>query len=975
MTNSSDPGEELADENDGMAGGEASATPSRRDLLTTVGAVAGAGALAGCPGEVTSQTFEATPVVLTGPGRDLYGLPEFELEKTSRTRSEGDVGEATIVDYLSVHSRPAEGEPPVEFGTRAPGHRRFGTLSTPAPAVVGEAVNPLATRPLSELVRGQRGRQFLQRTGIVETSEFDWTRRPEQVGTRQVELLGSTTEAQSYMGVAAGGENPTTLLMNLARVVTGGDAVLVGEFVRRLTPPNPIETYAECVYDLCQMPSPQQVDMWRRYKRSLEYLATCTELLTAKGTGIEVCGGVGGGGGGTATDSPTTSGPPPKIGITNARLVQHVEGTVVETPGGSRAHSEPDPDLVKGENTAVVFEFDQIENVDSLSGALELEVNPSNHRPRRFEVSRSDLESVKNSGEHTVSVLHNDATDGNSANDNPVFELGGNPSVMVETVSLGNNGFREKVTPTSGQSVVDLDTLTVGFIELEDGQNGSRYGKSNGEVRFFSRSFRSATEYLQRAYPGDVVAYGHRDRNVVGKANLFGHDRTIFKDMVRANRVLTRIAVDPSYPHNSAGFPNGGLLRTDGLSRSSMVNEIRNNGFDIVVAIVPRNDPNNGGATGYYDYHNRKVSGLAWSNPSAAVSALCTTNSGSDHGISSTVAQEVGHYFQDGYLNPSGHPMAQRRNKKNAFQKKVNGDQIHPAHARHQSSSLRGISSDPPGVVSTAYDLEGGFANMQSYRNPDGSFSVTGPGSGSSSINRVPSYMSYTGKNGQVWGDARIHQQLIDNEWDATGLFGSGSSAYMVSGIGHAADDGSVEYDEVSAFQGVASYLETDGAPVTVELLGPDGDVLERASVPFEIRSSHTADAHGEEPIEAPAFRLPFTERGVEVRTSYEGQPASMNPIERSVRDAVGDVRAEGFREGPETAREDIGAALDEVAAAMNQGAYGEAANTMDGAVRGRIQEHVVAYESLLGEPTIEELTALVDEMVRRLRGLAETSE
>jgi hypothetical protein len=960
---------------------------SRRELLSTAGAVAGAGALAGCPGDPTSQTFEAVPVVLSEPGREWLGLTEFDLEESSRSESLGDVGEATIISYLTAHSRPSDGDPPTRFGVSAPSFRTMGALSTPSPPVLGEGVNPFATEPLSALVRGERGRQFLQRLGVVEDTSFDWTRRPQQVGTETVELLGSTTEAESYMGVATGSSGTMeTLLMNVARVDHEDSTVLVGEVVRRLTPPNPIETDVGCVDDLCQMPSPEQVDMWRRYKRAGEYMATCTELRTG-GVSIEVCGG-GGGGGGGSPDTPTDTPVPPKLGIANPRLVQQVEGTVVQAPGGSPNHTESAPDLVKGEDTAVVFDFNRIADLGSWTGPLEIEVvhgSAGNRQTDRFEMSKSDLEDIRDGNEHTISVLHGDANDSDSANDNPVFELSGNPSVEVRTANVGSTGFQTTITPS--RSVVDLPPLRVGFIALKDNQNGSRYGDSQGEVQHFLRSFRSALEYLQHAYPGDVVGYAHRRHHVLGKANLFGSNRAIFKDMVRADNELTKIAVDPSYPNNGPGFPNGGPLDTDGRSRSAMERKIRKRGFDIVVAIVPRNDSSNSGATGYYDYHNRDASGLAWANPNAAVSALGATNSGNDVGISSTTAQEIGHYFQEGYLNPTGHPMAQRRNKQNALQKTVNGDQIEPSHARHQNSSLRGISSDSPGVVSTAYDLKNGFTNMQSYTNPGGSFSINGPSSGTTAIGKVPSYMSYTGQDGQVWADARIHQQLIDSGWNAKGLFGGGDARYMLSGIGSVAENGSVRYDEVWSSQGVNRYFDAERGDIAlptaedegveVALLGPgaEDDPLERTRVPLRIFSSHDdGDGAADEPIVAPMFRLPFARRGVQVRSSYDGTPASMNPIDRSVRDAVGRVPEAGFAGDPETARDEIETALDRVAEAMAERAYGEAADAMDGPVRERIQESVVSYESQLGEATLEGLLTRVDEMTGRLRDLAETT-
>lgn len=88
---------------------ESSRGPSRRDLLATVGSVGVASALAGCDTDLTSQEFEATPVVLTGEGQEALGLTEFELAESTGTESVGDVGEVTATSYLSVHSRSTQG--------------------------------------------------------------------------------------------------------------------------------------------------------------------------------------------------------------------------------------------------------------------------------------------------------------------------------------------------------------------------------------------------------------------------------------------------------------------------------------------------------------------------------------------------------------------------------------------------------------------------------------------------------------------------------------------------------------------------------------------------------------------------------------------------------------------------------------------------------------------------------------------------
>jgi hypothetical protein len=962
-------GDESGDERDGPGG----VVRSRRELLATVG-LAGAGALAGCGG-LSSQSFEATPVVLDTPGQRVFGVPEFDLTESTETRSIPGGGEATLTGYLALHSRPAEDDPPVRFGTRDPRFRRVGALSTPSPEVIGAQVNPFASRPFGELLAGERGRELVRRTGILEGDSFDWRSAPTQTGSREVEVLGTTTEAKRFMGVAVGESGqPSTLVMNLARVVGDGDAVILGEFLRRLTPDGPLDPPGGvgCAGEFCQLIDPVAVDMWERYREGIGSMIRCTEIAGPGGRGtIEVCGG-----GGSTEDVPE-----PYFTIENARLVQHVEETRVQAPGSSPTYSESDPDLVEGENTAVVFEFDEMEHIDELPGPLEIEVaqgsygqGPSPWR-ETFEFTKSDLRDIEG-GTHTTAVLHRNANDGNGDNDNPVFECRSNPEVIIDAANVYTTDIWTRLIPGPSR-VTEVPTLTVGFVALQDEDGGSRYGNGNGRPNNIRRSYESASECLRRSYPGDVVTYGHLNHVVTGRDEVSGLFKqncddscVVFRDMKRVDNQLNRMATDSSYPPRGSGFPNGGVLHTDGLNRSQVVSDIRSSGFDVVVAIVP--ETASGGASDYYDFHNIGASGLAFGDPAAAVSVLGASASGGDVGISATTAQEVGHYFQQDYRSPSGHPMAQRRNDSDENnQPQVNGKPIDPAHARNQGSS-RVNGGDAPGVLSTAYDLEDGFANLQQYRNPDGSFSTRGPSTSATSVDGVPSYMSYTGRDWEAWGDARIHQQLIDSGWNPPGTSGGGSATFVLSATGGEAEDG-IRFDDVAANTGPSRYTDFDDGAVLVELVGPDGSTLESARVPANVQASHHGDQHVGGPTSAMAFALPFPERGVRVRTTHESGETEMNPVDRCVRDAVGRVPGAGFEGSAADARASVGAALDDVAAAMAEARYGVAADAMGGPVRERVRESVVGYEAALGEPTVETLLPLIDEMTDRLRGLAET--
>lgn len=979
---------------------------SRREILKVVGGSLAAGTtagLAGCPGTGGLTSASATPVVLYPGGQELFGVSAFRIEEETKTVSPADLGEVSLTSYLAVHGKPKEHEQsiPMRFGVSEPGAHALGILAMPAPSALGRELNPLAEQPLGEILTSERGRRFLDQTEAVDTPEFEWTRGPSRVGRREVEFMESAATAESYYGVATDDDDSRTVLATLARVEHEGDVVLVGEFLWRQTPSKPLDADAECTDSLCQIPEETLEAIAKRFASGGPYISSCPGLATQVGADIStVCSGTG---------VPDT-GPHPKFGIKNARVVQHVENTDVEGTGSPRRvfHEEPDPDLVKGENTAVVFEFDTLEHLGKMFKPQPLEIDiysgaPSSNAKYEnegtVEIGQSDLQKIKNQGHDTVAVLHRVSNDGKNGNDLPVFDLE-TGEIKVSPNTSAHPGYQttgvSKTISVSSKRIRDLEPLKVGFIPVRDTPTadglfqttskspGDRYGNNNGMPRDPLRTFESETEYLQRVYPGDVVTYLHQNKPFPGTADS---NDAIRSEMGKVKEALNNIATGGTL--QKSNFPSGGTLRLDGTKRSKMVNAIKNSGFDATVAIVPGVAVNNSGVGDYYEFHGKPAGwvGLAFGSGQAVSTVGVNPSSGNDQGVSSTVAQEVGHFFQDNYLQPTyqnkpDHPMAQRRDPSGLFHKTVNGKPLDKSHARHKNSNNDGVSStDVPGVVSVAYDLEGGFANMQHYRNSAGNFTAHGPGATydcgdkdgcqsnpTGTIEQVPSYMSYTGQDAKVWADARIHQQLIETgvgkRWDA-GLFGSGNANYMVAAKGSVSEDGGVEYGAVRALRGVERYVDGEDNPVEVSLQGPDGESLASARVPVKIYPTH---GHaGDTAPKAPSFLLPFEMRGVRVRTTYQGQTTFMNPIVRSVRDAVERVPERGFASDSRQPRERILEALDEVAALMQRGSFAEAATVMDGRVRTRVSDAVVEYDARLDQRTPQALNSLIDRMVERL--------
>lgn len=990
---------------------DAEGASSRRDLLRIVGgslAVGATAGVAGCSAGETLTDAEATPTVLHPEGHPVLGLTESRIDEVTRTVSPVGVGEVSLTSYLAVHGRPTDNDQPLpmRFDVPEPAAHALGILAMPAPTALGQELNPLAERPLGEVLAGDRGRQFLARTDVVDTPDFEWTSRPTRVGAREVETLGTAATAESYLGIAAQGDDTRTVLTILTRVARDDEVVLVGEALWRRTPSEPLDLEVECADDNCQLASEHLSRLRDRFAAGGPYVTTCPELAGSVGADIgSVCaGGV-----------PDT-GPRPKVGITNARIVQHVERTQVEEPGTAPVrvlHEEPDPDLVRGDPSAVVFEFDTLENLDNVGGApLEVAVFSGNsgsggryEREGIIEFSERQLKRIKN-GADTVAVLH-ELSNAQGPNGNPVFELETGQAriapvidplkhtAAVHTTITPRATAPKSVSRARPRQIRDVAPLKIGFIPVRDTPTsplnpfsdldpGDRYGTANGMPRDPLRSFESATEYLQRAYPGDVVAYLHQEQPFPGRAD---EDDAVRGEMAKVEDELNRIATGTLTQQSN--FPNGGTLRLDGRSRSQMVNRIRNDGFDVTVAIVPAIAANQGPnreSGGYFPYHGEPWSGVAF-GPGHAVVINGASASGTDASISPLVAQEVGHFFQDDYLDPApDHPLAQRRDP-DGLNKTVNGVPIDKDHARHRGSQNAGVSNtDGPGVVSRAYELRDGFANLQHFDNPNGNFEAHGPGetydcgdrngcqTGSVDfLRQVPNYMSYTGRDDRSWGDARVHQQLIaigtGKRWDA-GLSGSVSARFVLAASGTVNDDGGVEYGSVRAFRGIDRYVDREDGPVEVAIEGPDDETLASARVPVAVPATH-ADEGASTP-DRPLFLLPFDPPGVGVRTTYDGRTTSMNPIVRSVRDAIERVPPRGFSGGLEAARDAVDERLAEVAALMTEGAYDDAATVMQVDVREVVQARMTPYEAALDQRTPRTMLSLVDRIAEHLATAAD---
>jgi serine protease AprX len=187
----------------------------RRTLLRAAGAGALAAGLAGCSGLDESRRYEAVPVRLEPAAAERgYALTDASTVENTRTEEVGDSTlEVTLVNQGARYDRS---------GTEFVQTPVVGLVATPAVEEAGVTLNPVAERPLTELLTGNLGAGFVQQLDIGTT----WQRGPELVTTSEGTLLGTGSESRTFAGVTGEGE---FVLLNVTRVEDGDDAVLVGD--------------------------------------------------------------------------------------------------------------------------------------------------------------------------------------------------------------------------------------------------------------------------------------------------------------------------------------------------------------------------------------------------------------------------------------------------------------------------------------------------------------------------------------------------------------------------------------------------------------------------------------------------------------------------------------------------------------------------------------------------------------------------
>lgn len=957
---------------------DADGTVDRRTLLQYLGAGAVMSGLAGCQ-DVTDREFAAVPAGLSEAGMEVLGFAEGRHRRDRQTRSVG-VGDAavdvTVTSHLVTYGADGPEQLPETWDREAPEALSVGVLSTPAAVVGGSPRNPLATAGLDDIVEGEAGGRLLRATDAVEEAP-EWDRPPERVGPAAATLLGADVEVASYLGRTAGG---VQVLIHLARTERaraaadeeatatddgGTDTVVVAGVETRAGGNETFQERAGCLDEQCTLTRTDLDRLHERITGAIETVTVCPR--TAGLPDADECREVIPGGGST--------GPVPDLDVSNVRLVQTVEDT--RLVGGSTSYTVPDPDLVAGANATVVFDA-SVSNVEEFPAQTTVEVewvDGDGRHADSYAIPKAQVRAIDR-GIPVVAVLHRLAH---------VPAIGSNPTVFevaddLRRVELsagwnvGSSGEVAILEEGADFDVSTVPTLRVGFVQLWDRSGGDRYGDANGQPMEFRATVDRAVEYIKRVVPGhDLTAY--RAEEIVSGRSKSANDDQDYYDMK-----ATKTAMDQLLGHETVADGAADVVEHSRSSARAAFRDLRANGFDVVVCVVPGDDTTNPGATHYFDYHTGKpnLRGRRYGKKAAVGVLEAGDPSVTLVSTSGTTAMEIAHHFvDDPYEGPSSgglnHPMAQRDDDDTDVDISGSPAGIDFDHARHTTSNNPGKIgyADLPGVVSKGYDLVDGTFALVNYWEFDssGDFDVSTIDAPFSHEN-LDSYMSYTPSDDEQWTDSRLHQHLIDGGFAPNH---SGGPLDVLSAVGTVDGERRVQFDAVSAYRGypVAEAVDEghDGGVATVELLDPAGEVRHGERVSTVVEVSEGSDVEGVVDVVAP-----FPETAVSVRTVVDDVETRLNPVVASVRDAVGRLDERAVAEGSEELRRAVEERLDGVAALMADGEYLEAADAMGG-VRELAASELRATDGVaLNVVTRDELVDLAGRMVERLEVAAEVA-
>lgn len=683
-----------------------------------------------------------------------------------------------------------------------------------------------------------------------------------------------------------------------------------------------------------------------------------------------------------ATDETTKTVSVSKINLElqeeSVRLVQTVEDTHVTQIG----FQEEDPDIIAGRNASVAFNFESIENPKQLSDEVEVQViRDKEDDPPSFHLSSDDIRKLDGDPEDPDSlvVLNDDNPDRKENTDVPVFSIANDISSVTVKIpdSKKINGDEFQLTEGNHFTVRGERHLRVGFISVYapdggpnfDPEQGVSYGfipeKDSDDPRIAGGPLRyksvvdNAVEYLKRVYPvSELTVYRH-------DIPIKGTDQQGEPDIDYQN---ARIAFDLALedPH----FPAQGEMIVGEAS------DLQEEGFSATVLIVPNADVGTSydpelSSDWYYQFHG--MGGTLGQEPRGRASAAGMESILNPLIDMSTVAHEMGHHFAENrlYFDAPNHPMAQRDDDgSDTLLRNIDWD-----HARARDSDFDNDGNlDEPGVISTGFDfVDGDFKLVNGFgiNTQTGEFEIKSPSDtdddGILEFEQRESFMSYAMIRQQfedeVWADSRIYQHLIEQEFDNPDQ--EGEVQPVLSLRGHTSN---IEFSNVFKHPGIPES-QREGS-VSLELLDTEDNILIDRNVPDTLELTFQNGTRMKEGVVMAT--LPFPEETEVLVAKHDGVETRINPIERSVRDAINAIPDAGFINRPEQRREALFNKLDAIDRQMEQEKFRAAKRKMKRDIRDKLERWLRQnYDSAANQPTKQDMLNLVDDMIFRLETLA----
>ncbi len=605
-----------------------------------------------------------------------------------------------------------------------------------------------------------------------------------------------------------------------------------------------------------------------------------------------------------------------EISFENVRLVQATENTRL-VGSDIEADVPKIPDLIVGKETAVLFELEgEIETIETDTLTFEATQVRESGEPVSisFELTKSEVELLMRGGQE-IEVFHNKdcvfATEETILRpDVTEIQLTARPDDPVASARLvADDDFATRET----------GAINIGFIELKDAENGTRYGNNDGRIVPGSRDEtprdrfeRLVTEYIEFIESNFPVA---------------GINDFVHPDVMRATA-------------DSNDYRKDLKEARDALEMYTPIE------LDVTLAVVPDSLP---GQDDYFSFHSKdNVIGIhpsSWPTQPQASAAMLPVGA-------ETAAHEIGHHFlgNDGSCSESfdsgvfEDELAMRRVADDFDDCTISTDEVDNAHVR-----TRDRGDDDPGLVSNGYDLSDGSLSVVNFPSP------------------VESIMSYAHTVGETpnaeWIDTFTYQKLIDNEFEPIPPESIDDVVEpILSGRAITTESGETEVTALIQREGRPAPSAGDDGNVSITTRDGRGANIETTTYRDEAVDTFqgAGTPSGSTVTGEFIFTIPFPENTREVEIKQGNDNISFNPIIRSVQDRIERVPDNAFVDEPERRRQDLLDMLSELDEQMDQEDYEAALQTVadfEGSIGSSIKDE---YETGAIQPTKDELRDLL---------------